>query len=186
MSVNKEKLDSLSGVLEEDVLYFNSIVDKTVESYTKSLDDIMEEVHTHVVSVDEPSTDVIEKYFLELSNCIYFISTRLEKVGIYESLSKIMLKSDYNNNYLNPVLDKAKPTVAELTAYAEQETLENQVLNEIYARAYKIIKGKIDAASTMISSLSKSLSRRMQEMQLSNMQPIVLTSNGKRVLNEEM
>ena len=84
---------------------------------------------------------------------------------------------------MNPLLEKAKPTVAELTAYAEGESINEQVTNEIYSRAYKIIKAKIDSAQTMTSTLSKTISRRMSEQQLSGAQPAGI-SPARQILNE--
>jgi len=171
--------------VEENAQYFNEVVGSIVTEQTEALDNIMMEICDNVVNVENPTVETIEKYFLELSNCIYFMNERVEKLGIYDALSKIAYKEAYNNNYMNPELDKAKPTVAELTAYAEGESINEQVTNEIYSRAYKIIKAKIDSAQTMVSTLSKTLSRRMSEQQLSNMQPVGFSA-GRQILNEEM
>ena len=153
--------------------YFDTVFLKVLDSYTHSLDDIMAEVHDNIVAAEYPPTEVLEKYLLKLSNCIYFISERAEKVGIYDALTKTALKETYNKLYLDSqgsnvgVVGAKKPTVAESTAIAENGSINESVINDLYNRVYKTIKVKIDCANTMISSISKVISRRMSEAQLS-------------------
>lgn len=167
------KIDSLISETETNVKYFDTIFLKVLDSYTRGLDDIMAEVHDNVVAVEYPPTEVLEKYLLKLSNCIYFISERAEKVGIYDALTKTALKESYNRIYLDSqgsnvgVVGAKKPTVAESTAVAENGTINESVINDLYNRVYKTIKVKIDCANTMISSISKVISRRMSESQMS-------------------
>ena len=167
------KIDSLISETETNVKYFDTIFLKVLDSYTRGLDDIMAEVHDNVVAVEYPPTEVLEKYLLKLSNCIYFISERAEKVGIYDALTKTALKESYNKLYLDSqgsnvgVVGAKKPTVAESTAVAENGTINESVINDLYNRVYKTVKVKIDCANTMISSISKVISRRMSESQMS-------------------
>lgn len=182
--VDESRIEELQNKISEDVGYFTSLIDKIVEDNTSSLDRILGEICDNVVRVDNPSTETIEKYFLELTNCLYFMQERVEKLNIYDSLSKISYKEAYNNSYMNPQLDKSKPTVAELTAYAEGNTIYEQSLNEMYNKAYKIVKSKIDSAQTMVQTLSKVLSKRINDSQLSNRDNPFYISNNGRILNE--
>ena len=97
-------------------------------------------------------------------------------------MSKNSYREVYNNKYLGltDVGDsKKKPTVAELTALSENEAQYEGIVNDIYAKAYKILKNKIEAATTMLNSISKIISKRMIEMQLNSVAP-----SGKQILNE--
>lgn len=176
-------IDQKLAEIKENAKYFDEVAGAVVTEQTAALDNIMMEICDNIVNAEYPPTELIEKYFLELSNCIYFMNERVEKLGIYDALGKIAYKEAYNNNYMNPMLEKAKPTVAELTAYAEGESINEQVTSEIYSRAYKIIKAKIDSAQTMTSTLSKTLSRRMSEQQLSGSQPVGVSAT-RQILNE--
>lgn len=180
------EIKSLDSILEEtktNVDYLSTVVDNTVKSYSSYLDTIMTNIYNDVIAVESASTDTIEKYFLELSNALYFVAENVEKVGIYDGVSKASAQQKYNDFYMKHqtsntgVVGAKKPTVAESTAYAESESLSDTMVNEIYNRSYKILKGKIDAAQTMISTLSKVLSKRMSENQLTNM-------TSRRILNE--
>ena len=153
---------------EEGVEYFNSICDQMVSDFTQDLDNVMIKVNNDTVNSDA-SDYQLEKYVLELSNILYFLGQRLETMGIKDDISKLNAKQAYNNAYLNaPVEDgKKKPTVAELSAMAEDESKYETIMNTIYSRAYRQIKFKIDAAYEMLASLRKIISKRMQEAQLS-------------------
>ena len=183
-----DKLDSLKDSVDANVLHAQNIIESVVKAYTLELDRIMCMIKTDIVDKEQPATtEVIEKYFLELSNCLYFIGQEAEKLGIYDSISKSVAKETFNNNYMNDEIaldDKGKKrTVAELTALAENASVYEQTVNDIYNKAYKIVKSKVSSAENMCSALSKIMSRRMSEMQLSSMQPA--TFETRKILNEE-
>lgn len=161
-------------------------MDDMILSYTNELDIIMNKVYENVVKVENPAVDVLEKYFLELTNCIYFLNSRVEKVGLHDDISKLVLDSAYNEAYLEHknsnvgVVGAKKPTDSEANTIAEQQTIEENAVNSLYNRTYKTIKGKIDSAQTMVASISKIISLRSQEMQLTQMQ----SSSTRQILNE--
>lgn len=174
--MDEEKISLLIQDTEQRTASLETIVDNVVNSYTSSLDQIMCNVHDNIVDVDDPSTELLEKYFLELSNCLYFISSRTEKLSLYEGIAKAATQEVYNNNYLTHqrinegMAGVKKPTVAESTAVAENESVYNSIVDSLYSTAYKIVKSKVATANTMVSTLSKMLSRRMSEYQLTNIQ----------------
>lgn len=187
-SLDKNKIDEKIAEVEDNMTYFNSVFEKVVDGYTRSLDEIMAEIDDEIVTKDYPSTDVLEKYLLKLSNCIYFISERAEKLGIYDALTKTAFKETYNNIYLENqssnvgVVGGKKPTVAESTAIAENGSVYEATINDLYNRVYKTVKAKLDSANTMLSSISKLISRRMNEMQTQYISP----STGRQILNEDI
>lgn len=186
-SLNKDKINEKITEVEDNMTYFNSVFEKVVDGYTRSLDEIMAEIHDEIVTQDYPSTDVLEKYLLKLSNCIYFISERAEKLGIYDALTKTAFKETYNNIYLDSQSPTSygpgvkKPTVAESTAIAENGSVYEATINDLYNRVYKTVKTKLDSANTMLGSISKLISRRMNEMQNQYISP----STGRQILNED-
>lgn len=107
---------------------------------------------------------------------------KVETLGVYDSISKSKAQEVYNNSYLKYQYDtsgdKKKPTVAELTAMSENDSLYDRTVNELYGRAYKIVKNKIASAESMVSTLSKILSHRIQESQMTS------TQTGRQILNE--
>ena len=162
------QLNQLITDTDESVAQYERIQAGIVSTYTTYLDALMQRVYTEIVSVDNPSIDILEKYFMELTNAIYFAFDKTEKVGIYDDISKSQMKETYNKAYLdsqNPA-NGVKNTVASSTAIAESAAAMNTILNSIYNRSYKVIRNKIDSAQDMVKVLSKLISRRMTEMQM--------------------
>ena len=183
-NIDVNKVEKLIKNTEDNSQYFQQLTFNVVKDYVESLDILMNKIYNDIILVDQPPLNTLENYFLELSNCLFFMGDKLEKLGIYDSLSKSAYKEIYNTAYLNytdigSIETKKKPTVAEITANAEKESQYESIMSDIYAKAYKIVKNKIDAASTMLNSISKIISKRMVEMQLNSFTP-----SGKTILNE--
>ena len=171
-NVDTDKVTDVMCETEENSKYFEETSLKVVAAYTDVLDSLMKEIYSEVISIDYPPLDTLEKYFLELTNTVYFMGEKLEALGVRDDMSKAQYQEIYNKCYLsNQVKDvdrKNKTTVAENKAVAENASIYEFTVNSIYSRAYKMVKYKIDAANEMIKSLSKIISRRMQESKLSN------------------
>ena len=184
LNIDTSIIDSLIKDNEVNVSYLKTVTADVVASYTHDLDDILECIKRDVVDAEDAATTTLEKYLLELTKAIYFCGSKLENLGMYDTMSKAAYKEAYNNAYLgNQLKDsekKNKTTVAENTAVAEQSTVNESAINTIYNAAYSIVKNKLQYAQLMVSSISKAISRRMSEMQLTTPNYV----NGKQVLNE--
>ena len=183
MQISIEEIEKVVAETEDNLAIYSTISDEVIKRYTKELDDVMQAVYTDIISVPDPSISVFEKYHLELSNCLYFMQERLEKLGSLDYLSKTKYKEVYNQAYLDnqlPDTTSKKKTVNELVALSEEASKSEAITNDIYARAYKVLKNKIDAANTMISTISKSISRRMGEEYL----PSTPVTEVRKILNE--
>lgn len=184
MKLTIEAMEAQKEDLNENIESVTTILKDTVTKYCNNLDKIMEDIYINIVSVEDPSLSEIEKYFIKLSTEVYFVSGNIEILGLYSSISKTRAMEAYNDNYLNYLSDydgkngTKKATVAETTAYAEQETIEETALRDVYNKAYKIVANKISAAETVISTLSKLMTHRMQESQLNTNQ------TERQILNE--
>ena len=178
--MNKELIDNSLDNTKESVTYVEEILNRTILDYSSELDEVMEKIYKDVISVDYPAIMTIEKYFLELSGVLYKMCERTEKLGVYDSISKSRAQETYNAKYLevtNPAGGK-KPTVGETQALSENAAMYDKTVNDIYTRAYKVLKNKVDAAETMVATLSKILSHRVQESQM------VYSQTGRQILNE--
>lgn len=173
------------SIVENDVKLIQDIIDKTVYSYCRDLDRVIEGIYNDIIVQEYPPINVIENYFMELSNELYVMCERVEKLGVFDSISKSKAQETYNSQYLehqhstDGKVGAKKPTVAESQAVSETAALYDKTINDMYNRAYKIVKNKVSAAETMVSTLSKILSHRIQESQLTTMQ------TGRKILNEE-
>lgn len=170
-NVDEEKVEDLMSNTNSNVEYFNKISTETATRYTELLDKLMRKIYSNAVS-KEATDEQLEKYYLELTNTVYFMGDKLEQLNISCDMAKASEKEIYNKAYLSNQVKytekKNKTTVAENQAVAEQESQYEAVVSSIYDHAYKMVKFKIDAAKDMINTLRKVISRRMQEQQLSS------------------
>ena len=182
--MDANKLTEIISKVSDDSVQVSTIIDNVVTEYSSDLDKVMDDIYNNIICDKCPAIMTIEKYFLELSNCLYRMCEKVERLGVFDSISKSKAQETYNMKYLEHQASNIgktgakKPTVAESTANAEMEALYDRTVNDIYSRSYKILKNKISAAETMVSTLSKILSHRIQE---SNM---MSNQTERRILNE--
>lgn len=164
---NDQKMNEVYQNTEENTQEFLKISEDIVQKTSASLDELIKEIYDNVVQQDA-SDDTLEAYILELSSALYFTGSKLENMGIKDDLSKLSAKEVFNNSYLSAPVDEKgkKPTVAELTATAEDASKYETIMNNIYSRAYRQLKYKVDAAYELLASLRKILSKRMQDNEL--------------------
>lgn len=174
-NVDVDKVKQLMGDTAENVEYFNTTTISTANEYTKPLDVLMQKLYKILIVPQDTPTADLENYFLELTNLLYFMGERLEKLGVFSDMSKASAKEVYNKAYLNNQIKdtekRNRTTVAENQAVAEQEAQYEFVVNAIYEHAYKIVKYKIDAGYEMVNTLKKIITHRIQEESLSQFQP---------------
>lgn len=184
-NLDHDKLNNLFVTTANNVDEIGTILNNVVVSYAGSLDELLKEIYTNITSKDSPDVESIERYFLKLTNHLYFMGDKLETLGIYDDVSKTARKEVYNKAYLN-IQDEEnknnrKPTVAQLQSSADEASKYEEVVNSIYKRAYMIVKSKVDSGYEVAKALSKILSRRMQENQI-NSNPF--NNNNRQLLNE--
>ena len=171
--------------LNEKVQHFKSVADSVASSYTHVLDDIMRDIKEQIIDVEEPATKTIERYFLELTNALYFIGSNAENADIYTTLSKLSQKESYAKSYLESAIpgytDKTlKRTASELDCIATIESIEETALAAICKSTESIVNTKIDGAKEMVRTLSKILSVRASDSQ------VLGGIGGKQILNESI
>lgn len=165
----QECIDKINIASEE----FNESVDKIVSKYSTDLDNLMLDLKQSVTDTEAIATDTLERYYAELSNLVYFMCDKVEKLNVFSDMSKANYKETYNKAYLQACDEKDEKgksirTVAENTSLAENESQYSAVVNIIYDHAYKNLKMRVDMAMEMISTLKHILKRRVQEEYLNN------------------
>ena len=167
MAINAEKIHMLIQSTNDDVEFATALSNEVVLEKSAELDALMREIQQNVVNAENPTDTTIEYYLMQLTNALYFINTRIEYFGFYEDITKANAKLRYNEAYaenqLNNTVNKTKATVADNQLYAENNSVDENMLNIIYSRSVRILKGKVDAAGEMVRTLSKILSAHMNE-----------------------
>ena len=174
-NIDTDKLKNIFNNTKENVQYFEDTCKEVVRQYSEPLDNLMSDLYVECIQKEDPSTSVLERYYLELSNLVYFMIDRLEQLGVYADMAKSASKEVYSKTYLaNQVKENAtgknKTTVAELQAQADIASQYESVVSSIYDHAYKVVKGKVSAAQDMMNTLRKILSVKTSEMELSRVQ----------------
>lgn len=175
VQINQEDLLKHSQELNDNMKYFEEIGRPLLEEYSKDLDEKVSAVKGYLDQVRQYNLDFdilsIQKALLDLTSTIFFTTEKLEKVGWLEDVSKLQYQTTYNNAYLEKQGNYSageKFTVQQLKAYADQVALSDNVLNFIYSRCSKILKDKVDQANDVSKALSKILSAKIAEMQLTS------------------
>ena len=107
--IESAKIKNLIDETEQNVRNFEDVTSKVVEEYTSELDSILNAIKINIVSVEDPATETLEKYLLELTNAAYFVGAKVDTLSMYAAMSKAAYKEAYNDAYLgNQVKDAEK------------------------------------------------------------------------------
>ena len=181
-NTDTNKVEELLKQTEANVEYFDKTTKGLVEAETHHLDKLMQDIYRSIIKKDDSEIplDSLSNYYIELTSLLYFMGEKLEKLSTRSDLAKAAAKEIYNKAYLeNQIKDaekKNKTTVAENQAVAEGASIYESTVQSMYEHATKIVKYKIDAGYEMVKTLSKLITRKMQEMSLSNFNPGVAIS----------
>ena len=171
----KDDLQTIYGSCEVDVNYLIEMSNEQVSKYTKDLDDLMKDILNEVVGNENVSDDIIEKYFLELTSALYFVSSRCELLGFYEDTSKLRTATKYNEtfvqNQIKAAAENKKTTVKDNEIAADSATIDERLVSIVFSRTNKIVRTKVEAASEMVKTLSKILTRHMTDRDFSDKVP---------------
>lgn len=163
-NIDLQKIANIQNKVEEHSKTINQLVEDTIKPYIKDLDKYVQFIRDCLKDGENPPTDAeLDDFVLNLSTLIYWASGACEQLGIRDDISKAVYKEMYHSkrNELN------SGTVADKDSIAELESIQEQITNIVYNRAYKTMKAKIENAQELLSSAKKVLSHRMQEQELS-------------------
>ena len=159
------KVDNTANIVKE-------ISDKLVKEYCEDLDSIMSDLRQEITS-KEIDNYILESYIMELANTLYFTGSAQEDLGIKEDTCKAIRAEIYNKTY-----EDSTGTVAHKNALSELATQQETIVLNIYSRAYKKVKLRMEAGYEMLNSLKKVMNKRISEMELSNSRYIGGNKNG--------
>lgn len=162
-NIDLQKIADIQDKVEEHSKTINQLVEDTIKPYIKDLDKYVQFIRDCLKDGENPPTDAeLDDFVLNLSTLIYWASGACEQLGIRDDISRAVYKEMYHSkrNELN------SGTVADKDSIAELESIQEQITNIVYNRAYKTMKAKIENAQELLSSAKKVLSHRLQEMSL--------------------
>lgn len=160
--IDAGKVRSLQKRVDENSDLVDSIVNRLVSEYCRSLDEYMQFIRNILNDTANPPTDQeLDDFALNIPVLIYFTGEAQEALGIKEDVAKAVKQELYNEIY-----DKATGTIADKTAAAELATQNEYIAHIAYQRAYKKVKLRMEAANETLQSIKKVISRRMVEYEV--------------------
>ena len=131
------------------------MVDKIIGDEIKEMDKFLDSIKEK----DNFSDEELEKIILRLTLLMYYAVDRLESLGIKSDVSEINNNETYSRYYL-----QGEGTIPERDNQAELDSLEEELMEKAYYRAYKKLKGKIDAAEKVYRGVKKVMDKRKAEI----------------------
>ena len=170
-NIDIEKVDKLMWETDINVKYFNNTCSDVVRRYSEGLDNLMKDLYVECIKNSDVTLETLERYYLELSNMVYFMQEKVEQLGVYSDMSgsaskEIYSKSVINQSMIKDANGKSKITSTVMQAQAEMDAQYESVVSDIYERAYKIVKNKVSSAQDMMNTLRKLITSRQNEMQM--------------------
>lgn len=151
-----KKVDSLSQEVIE-------MADQIANGVCADLDEYMHGIDEILTNQEKPVSDCqLDDFVLNLSSLLYLVSDAQENLGIREDVSRAIQREVYNR-----VREKAQGTVADKDTAAELQCQEESIITIVYARAYKKVKLRVEAAAEMVNSVKKVMTRRIAEYEMS-------------------
>ena len=162
-NIDLQKIADIQDKVEEHSKTINQLVEDTIKPYIKDLDKYVQFIRDCLKDGENPPTDAeLDDFVLNLSTLIYWASGACEQLGIRDDISRAVYKEMYHSKRN----ELSSGTVADKDSIAELESIQEQITNIVYNRAYKTMKAKIENAQELLSSAKKVLSHRLQEMEL--------------------
>lgn len=165
-NLNLEKVNKIKLRVEDNSSIIEEIVNQIILPYSKDLDAYVQFIKECLSDGRNPPTDYeLEDFCMNLSTYIYFAGGMCEQLGIRDDIARAVWKEMFNTTRNNT----EKGTVADKDTIAELASQQEQLTSICYTRAYRIMKGKVENAQELLQSCKKVLSRRMQEIELTNL-----------------
>ena len=150
---------------ETDAEFIKSTVDSLVAKYATDLDNFTASVvenlrlASNARTMEQYTDDLLQNQVITLPTVLYFAGNGLEDLGAENSVAEYKRKEVYNIAFA-----EAHGTIPDKKAQAEKLCENEQFLEEIYDRAYKKPKLKIEHGTRVLESLKKVLDYRITRM----------------------
>ena len=162
--IDKEKVRKISSRVDLLSREVEEMVDNIVNRVCAELDEYMQMIDNRLINSDKmPITDIdLEMFTLNIPSILYTVSSQQENLGIKEDVAKAVRNEIYNR-----IRENAQGTVADKDTAAELQSQSESIVNIVYARSYRKVKLRVEAAWEMLNSVKKVMTRRVSEMEIS-------------------
>lgn len=137
------------------------VVDELVQPITQSLDAMITDIKNNVIPNRDIVADELNYYIANLPIEMFFVSDKMEDIGIKSDVSTMLRKEKYNKFY-----ELASGTIKDKEADVERRILADTLIEKAHKRAYKKVQNKLDQAENILTSLKKILQWRISELEV--------------------
>lgn len=138
-------------------------IDRVVDKYFDELDRAIDEIY-ELLKAEDVSLSEVNHYIGLLPVLMYQAGNSLENLGVNGDLSTASYKDSFNEYYMK----SEGKTVQDKTSDAEQHTIQEKLIQNIYQRAYKKCKLRLEYAAETLASLKKIHAWKMTELERLN------------------
>ena len=165
--MNVERAEDFIYEVSEDAKYINELVEEIVKQCCENLDAYVTSIKDKITSDNYNVTDKeLDDIVMTIPTLIYFASEVQERLGIRYDIAKSNKTQIFNEIFIN---NDGNQGIKK--AVAENKTFNENMIVCVYDRSYNIIKSKISAAMEILQSAKKIISRRMQSIEVTRLQP---------------
>lgn len=154
------KMRTLRARVEENSVVIESIVAHLVRKYNSELEDTISRLRDSLQDPQALSDEDLEAATLKIPLYLYFAAGGLESLGTEGDTAKAAKLEAFNKAY-----QAVEGTIADKTAYAENLTFPEYLVEIAFIRAYKKLKLQIEMAVNLSAAVKKVLSKRMEDNQ---------------------
>ena len=149
----QEVIDSV----EQHFCDIEGIVDNFLKVHTTDLDVLTAHIKELISSKMDITDEELTKFIVEIPIALYFLAEGVEKLGVREDIINARRAKIYNEAF-----QEATGTIPDKETQALSASQQEQIIQEAYNRAYKIIKSKSVAGFELLNSLKRMLGNREQ------------------------
>ncbi len=135
------------------------IVTTMVGKYSKELDEYVMTMHEDMMNGKVFSDEEIQEAIIKIPVLMYFAIEGLEIIGTSADLAKTTKMEKVNESYM-----AATGTIPEKTKTSELAGMEDEIISNVYARAYKMLNMKIGKAESLYTGMKKVFDKRISEI----------------------
>lgn len=153
-------------VLDDSSADCNEILNMLIKECSRDLDLYIDQIRDNFSNISIVDDETLDNIILNIPLLIYYTNVRLERLGLKDDLSTIERKRKFRE-FFNSLDDKIK-NKSERIQISELNTIDSEILSDIYTRAYKTVKSNIDTAYELLASCKKIMSRRIEQLKVLN------------------
>ena len=162
-TASDDRVSKIRERVNTDSAKIQEIVDEIIKPYCEELDNYVDFIKSILKDEDNPPTaQELDDFNLNLAVYIYYAGGMQERLGIKDDIARAIYKEMYHS--CRDSIEKG--TVADKDSLAELASQQEALVSAAYKRAYSIMKAKVSAAQEILSSVKKTISRRMAESEL--------------------